>query len=61
MWPPMPPMRPMPLTGLSAGDRVLRSPGSTLVDGQAVEMAALSAASAASAATPSSAAVSAPR
>ena len=49
------------LTGLSAGDRVLRSPGSTLVDGQAVEMAALSAASAASAATPSSAAVSAPR
>ena len=51
------------LAGLAAGDRVLRNPGSTLVDGQAVELArpAASAALAASApaampATPASAA-----
>jgi len=30
------------LAGLAAGDRVLRNPGSTLVDGQAVELAAVS-------------------
>jgi membrane fusion protein, multidrug efflux system len=32
------------LDGLSAGDRILRNPGSTLVDGQKVEMAATAAA-----------------
>ena len=41
------------LSGLSAGDRILRNPGSTLVDGQAVELAtpASPSAPAASAAT----------
>ena len=37
------------LSGLSAGDRVLRAPGSTLVDGQKVEFAAVAAAGGASA------------
>jgi RND family efflux transporter MFP subunit len=37
-------------SGLAAGDRVLRSPGSTLVDGQAVELARPATAAAASAA-----------
>jgi len=37
------------LSGLAAGDRVLRTPGSTLVDGQKVEFA-----------TPSGGAASAP-
>jgi RND family efflux transporter MFP subunit len=46
------------LTGLAAGDRVLRSPGSALVDGQKVDFAA----GASSAATsPASAAASAPK
>jgi len=35
------------LSGLSAGDRILRNPGGTLVDGQKVEFAAAAAASAA--------------
>jgi len=38
------------LTGLSPGDRILRNPGSSLVDGQRVELAAPVATAAASAA-----------
>ena len=45
------------LSGLAAGDRVLRSPGSTLVDGQKVEFAkAVMAAAPASAAAPAASA-----
>ena len=47
------------LAGLKAGDRVLRSPGGSLVDGQAVEFAAAAAASSAAAARPSAPAASA--
>jgi RND family efflux transporter MFP subunit len=39
------------LSGLAAGDRILRNPGSTLVDGQAVELAAPAALAGSAAAT----------
>jgi membrane fusion protein, multidrug efflux system len=38
------------LSGLKAGDRILRSPGSALVDGQSVELARVAAAAASAAA-----------
>ena len=43
------------LSGLKQGDRILRNPGSTLVDGQAVEFAAASASASASASAPATA------
>ena len=47
------------LEGLAAGDRILRSPGSTLVDGQAFEFAAPAAKAALASATSADAAASA--
>lgn len=49
------------LSGLAAGDRVLRSPGSTLVDGQKVEFAKAVVSAAAAAASAAAPAPSAPR
>ena len=40
------------ISGLAAGDRILRAPGSTLVDGQKVEFAAAAAAAGGSASPP---------
>jgi hypothetical protein len=49
------------LAGLAAGDRVLRNPGSTLVDGQAVEFAPPAAAAASARPAAMAASSAAPR